>query len=369
MSQPDRPYLERHRSASRSLLAPVVRQAEELGLAGLFATQVHGAPFSTLAAAAMVTERVQLGTGIAIAATRSPVRDRHDGDGSGSDLGGTPRARPRRQYHLVNGRHVRSGEREAARPAQRNRARRPDHRGACPRGPRALRGRVYRADFRVPAHGAAGPRPDPDLDGGPARAGGAGGGQAFGWTDRPPHVVDPLGRAARPVRARRGTREVRPQPRGHPREPVGLDGRRRRPATGHRGRTGDCRLLCGAGPVPAVLRGPRVWGRGPQAERADSAGRPGRGGEAGSRRDGADLRGLRQRRRRARPPGASVAGGRLHLSGAATLGLGLEVTIGYQARIAKLIAEESRCSDARSGSTWAGRSRMSSSRGRSGPST
>ena len=36
----------------------------------------------------------------------------------------------------------------------------------------------------------------------------------------------------------------------------------------------------GAGPVPALLRGARVRGRGPQAERADPTGRPGRSREA-----------------------------------------------------------------------------------------
>ncbi len=72
MSQADRPYWGVIVPLPASLLTTLARQAEDLGLAGLFATQVHGAPFSTLAAAAMVTERVQLGTGIAIAATRSP---------------------------------------------------------------------------------------------------------------------------------------------------------------------------------------------------------------------------------------------------------------------------------------------------------
>lgn len=72
MSQLDRRYWSALAPLPAPLLAPLVRQAEEIGLAGLFATQVHGAPFSTLAAAAMVTERVQLGTGIAIASTRSP---------------------------------------------------------------------------------------------------------------------------------------------------------------------------------------------------------------------------------------------------------------------------------------------------------
>jgi probable F420-dependent oxidoreductase len=55
-----------------ALLSSLAKQAEAQGLHGLFATQVHGAPFSTLAAAAVGTRRIELATGIAIASTRSP---------------------------------------------------------------------------------------------------------------------------------------------------------------------------------------------------------------------------------------------------------------------------------------------------------
>jgi len=55
-----------------ALLSSLAQQAEAQGLHGLFATQVHGAPFSTLAAAAVGTRRLELATGIAIASTRSP---------------------------------------------------------------------------------------------------------------------------------------------------------------------------------------------------------------------------------------------------------------------------------------------------------
>lgn len=54
------------------ILAAVARQAEAQGLVGLFAPQVYGPPFLPLAAAAMVTERLLLASGIAIASTRSP---------------------------------------------------------------------------------------------------------------------------------------------------------------------------------------------------------------------------------------------------------------------------------------------------------
>ena len=49
-----------------------VQEYEERGLAGLEVPQVYGAPFVPLAAAAAVTNRIQLATGIAIGLTRSP---------------------------------------------------------------------------------------------------------------------------------------------------------------------------------------------------------------------------------------------------------------------------------------------------------
>jgi alkanesulfonate monooxygenase SsuD/methylene tetrahydromethanopterin reductase-like flavin-dependent oxidoreductase (luciferase family) len=53
-------------------LVATARMMEELGIDGLFAPQVLGPPWIPLAAAAAVTERVLLGSGIAIAAARSP---------------------------------------------------------------------------------------------------------------------------------------------------------------------------------------------------------------------------------------------------------------------------------------------------------
>jgi len=55
-----------------SLLVMLAKQAEDRGMQGLFAPQVYGPPFLPLATAAAVTERIQLASGIAIAATRSP---------------------------------------------------------------------------------------------------------------------------------------------------------------------------------------------------------------------------------------------------------------------------------------------------------
>jgi probable F420-dependent oxidoreductase len=54
-------------------LTRIVREAEDAGLEGIWAPQLHSPPFVTLAAAAMVSKRILLGTGIALAFTRSPV--------------------------------------------------------------------------------------------------------------------------------------------------------------------------------------------------------------------------------------------------------------------------------------------------------
>jgi probable F420-dependent oxidoreductase len=55
-----------------SLLVMLAKQAEDRGMQGVFAPQVYGPPFLPLATAAAVTERIQLASGIAIAAARSP---------------------------------------------------------------------------------------------------------------------------------------------------------------------------------------------------------------------------------------------------------------------------------------------------------
>lgn len=54
------------------LLVEAARRAEASGLEGVFAPQVYGPPFIPLAAAAAVTERIKIASGIAIAAARSP---------------------------------------------------------------------------------------------------------------------------------------------------------------------------------------------------------------------------------------------------------------------------------------------------------
>jgi probable F420-dependent oxidoreductase len=52
---------------------PLVQGWEAAGVEGVWAPQIFGAPFTVLAAAASVTTRIKLGTGIALAFTRSPL--------------------------------------------------------------------------------------------------------------------------------------------------------------------------------------------------------------------------------------------------------------------------------------------------------
>ncbi len=55
-----------------AFLTQQAQQLEAIGMEGLFAPQVYGPPFIPLAAAAAVTQRVKLATGIALAFSRSP---------------------------------------------------------------------------------------------------------------------------------------------------------------------------------------------------------------------------------------------------------------------------------------------------------
>jgi probable F420-dependent oxidoreductase len=60
-------------SRSASETAAAARRAEELGLEGVFSIQLASNPFVPLAAAAVPTRTLRLGTGIALAFTRSPL--------------------------------------------------------------------------------------------------------------------------------------------------------------------------------------------------------------------------------------------------------------------------------------------------------
>src|SRR5713226_8016118 len=56
-----------------ALLEQIVKQSEEMGLEGLWAPQLYGPPFLPLTAAAMASRKLKLGTGVALAFTRSPL--------------------------------------------------------------------------------------------------------------------------------------------------------------------------------------------------------------------------------------------------------------------------------------------------------
>ena len=59
-------------------LTELLRRFEDLGLYGVWSPQLQVSPFPTLAAAAMVTKRLKLGSGIALAFTRCPMETATD---------------------------------------------------------------------------------------------------------------------------------------------------------------------------------------------------------------------------------------------------------------------------------------------------
>ncbi|MBI2962329.1 MAG: LLM class flavin-dependent oxidoreductase [Deltaproteobacteria bacterium] len=56
-----------------AMLAETARQCEQMGLEGVWAPQLWGPPFLPLAAAAMATSRIKLGSGVALAFPRTPL--------------------------------------------------------------------------------------------------------------------------------------------------------------------------------------------------------------------------------------------------------------------------------------------------------
>jgi probable F420-dependent oxidoreductase len=68
-----RDYWEIVQAMPAAELAELMRRFEDLGLYGVWSPQLHFPPFATLAAAAMATKRLKLGTGIALAFVRSPI--------------------------------------------------------------------------------------------------------------------------------------------------------------------------------------------------------------------------------------------------------------------------------------------------------
>jgi alkanesulfonate monooxygenase SsuD/methylene tetrahydromethanopterin reductase-like flavin-dependent oxidoreductase (luciferase family) len=54
-------------------MTSLMRRFEDLGLYGVWSPQLHSPPFATLAAVAMASTKLQIGSGIALAFTRSPI--------------------------------------------------------------------------------------------------------------------------------------------------------------------------------------------------------------------------------------------------------------------------------------------------------
>jgi len=68
-----RDYWEVVQAMPAAEMADLMRRFEDLGLYGVWSPQLHSPPFVTLAAAAMASRRLKLGSGIALAFTRSPA--------------------------------------------------------------------------------------------------------------------------------------------------------------------------------------------------------------------------------------------------------------------------------------------------------
>lgn len=66
-------YWETVQAMPAAELASLLKRFEDLGLYGIWSPQLFSPPFPTLAAAAMASTKLQLGSGIALAFTRSPV--------------------------------------------------------------------------------------------------------------------------------------------------------------------------------------------------------------------------------------------------------------------------------------------------------
>lgn len=95
-------------------MADLMRRFEDLGLFGVWSPQLHAPPFPTMAAAAMATKRLKLGSGIALAFTRSPMEtalnaleiDRLSGGRMVLGLGTSLREWNERAYGVVYGKPV-----------------------------------------------------------------------------------------------------------------------------------------------------------------------------------------------------------------------------------------------------------------------
>ena len=92
----------------------LMRRFEDLGIYGVWAPQLHSPPFVTLAAAAMASTRLKIGTGVALAFSRSPMEtalnaldlDRISGGRTVLGLGTSVRSFNERMHGVVYGKPV-----------------------------------------------------------------------------------------------------------------------------------------------------------------------------------------------------------------------------------------------------------------------
>jgi len=109
-----RKYWEILQAMPAAELESVVRRFEELGLDGVWAPQLHAPPFVTMAAVAMASKQIKLGSGVALAFTRSPMEtalsaldlDRLSGGRVVLGLGTSVRTMNERFHGIVYGKPV-----------------------------------------------------------------------------------------------------------------------------------------------------------------------------------------------------------------------------------------------------------------------
>lgn len=95
-------------------MTDLMRRFEDLGIYGVWAPQLHSPPFATLAAVAMASSHMKIGTGIALAFSRSPLEtalsaldlDRISGGRMVLGLGTSVRAFNERMHGVVYGKPV-----------------------------------------------------------------------------------------------------------------------------------------------------------------------------------------------------------------------------------------------------------------------
>ncbi len=176
-----------------AVLAMQAKMQEDAGLEGLFAPQVYGPPFVPLAAAAAVTTRINLASGIALAFVRSPFEtamaamdlDRISGGRFTLGLGSSVKSWSQGFFGMPYGKPL-EHMREVVEILRTVIAK--AHTGELTR----YVGKYHQHVQRASAASAASARRPADLDRGAARPARQSGGGDRRRRHRPPDLVDPL---------------------------------------------------------------------------------------------------------------------------------------------------------------------------------